>query len=214
MSIKSLQYYSPKHELMNRITHGIGIPLSIAGACYLGYLAAENPQTNIPALIVYAISLLAMFTSSTLYHSFNNPDIKYKMRIFDHISIFALIGGTYTAIVAYYLNNSTGNTFLLAMWTFIGIGALLKIFFTGRFTLLSTVIYLIVGGLGFFISKPLYQVLNKEVLLWVGIGAFLYAFGVIFYRIKSIPYHHSIWHLFVLGGAASHFIAIAIMLSA
>ena len=69
MSIKSLQYYTPKHEFMNRITHGIGIPLSIAGACYLGYLATENPQANIPALIVYAISLLAMFTSSTLYHS-------------------------------------------------------------------------------------------------------------------------------------------------
>jgi hemolysin III len=214
MSIKSLQYYEPKHELMNRITHGIGIPLSIVGACYLGNLASENPQTNITALIVYAISLLAMFTSSTLYHSFNNPDIKYKLRIFDHISIFALIGGTYTAIVAFYLHNNTGNIFLLAMWTFIGLGSLLKIFFTGRFTLLSTIIYLLVGGLGFFISKPLYQVLNKEVLLWVGVGALFYTVGVIFYRIKTIPYHHSIWHLFVLGGAASHFVAIAIMLGA
>ncbi|SMO65014.1 PAQR family membrane homeostasis protein TrhA [Solitalea koreensis] len=212
MAVKALQYYDPKHEFMNRLTHGIGIPLSIAGGSYLVSLAIQNPRTNLSALIVYMVSLLAMFTSSTLYHSVSNPDIKHKMRIFDHISIFALIGGTYTAIITYYLKNNIGNNFLLTMWTFIGLGALLKIFFTGRFTLLSTLIYIAVGGLGFFIAKPLYQVLNKEVLLWVGIGAFLYASGVVFYRTKTIPYHHSIWHLFVLGGALSHFIAIALML--
>lgn len=140
-----------KIEIVNAISHGFGILWAVVAS---PVLIARVVQTNNLILtfgvVFYCFTILLMFTFSTLYHTFSNPLVKKTLRIFDHISIFFLIGGTYVPFIILYTSSQTAFWFLIIQWTLIAFGVLKKIFFTGQFRLLSTLIYIFIGCLVFF----------------------------------------------------------------
>jgi len=151
---------------------------------------------------------LLVYTCSTLYHSFHQPKVKRVLHILDHISIYFMIAGSYTPFVLTYLYNTTGITLLSILWGLTIIGSFFKLFFTGRFEKLSVALYLIMGWMIVFIARPVVANLPMDCILMILAGGLSYTIGVIFYRWEKSPYHHAIWHLFVLGGSICHYIAV------
>ncbi|MEO5650910.1 MAG: hemolysin III family protein [Ginsengibacter sp.] len=198
-----------QQELVNSIIHGFGIIFGIVSIPILIALAIKS--NNTPGVIgaaIYGFCFLQLFTFSTLYHGFQHAQVKRVLEILDHISIYFLIAGTYTPFLLIYLDNPFGITLLTILWCLTAIGIVFKIFFTGRWNLLSTIIYIamgcimIVGGRTFFINIP------SEVMTMILIGGALYLFGVIFYLWEKYPYNHAVWHFFVLAAAVCHYVAI------
>ncbi len=195
-------------EKLNAISHGLGIILGVFG---LFFLLAQNTQKTIYAtlsIIVYSLCFIVLFTASTLYHSVSNFNLKQKFRVIDHISIYLLIAGTYTPVALINLEAGNGWLIFYTVWAFAGIGIILKLFFTGKFEAISLLLYL---AMGWLIVLDFQNLLDNTSnlgtqLLFLG-GAF-YTLGIIFYALQRIPYNHFIWHLFVLGGAISHWLFI------
>jgi hemolysin III len=200
---------SEQEELINTITHGLGILFAaIASPFLLAYVNNSGTDGNFWAVAIFCFGMLTVYTSSTLYHAVREKKLKYKLRIWDHISIFFLIGGSYTAIVQRYVNAETATTFLITMWSIIAAGSLLKIFFTGKFSKLELMLYVGLGWMAFFIFKPLSQTMPLDVFWWLLAGGLFYMSGVFFYARKKMLYNHGVWHCFVLGGTISHFVAV------
>jgi hemolysin III len=197
-----------QEELFNAVTHGIGFLLATALVPLLLTKASHSGITITIASAVFSFGFLMTYLSSTLYHSIHKPEAKKNLRIWDHISIFFLIGGTYTPIVVKYTNHQTALVFLGTMWFLIICGSALKIFFTGKYDTLSTTIYVTLGWLIVFIIKPLYTNTSFEVFMWILAGGLAYTFGVIFYKWEKLKYQHGIWHLFVLAGTLFQYVAI------
>lgn len=198
-----------EEEIANAITHGIGFLLALILVPLLLLKATNNEAPKILyATLIFSFGFLMAYLSSTIYHLVEKPKAKKILRIWDHISIFFLIGGTYTPIVIKYTDNKTAFLFLGIMWTLIIVGSLLKIFFTGKHDKLSTVIYIVLGWMAIFIFKPLMSNMPIEVFVWILAGGLAYTFGVIFYKWRSLTFQHSIWHLFVLAGTLLQYVAI------
>jgi hemolysin III len=186
-------------EIANSITHGIGIIFGIAALPVLSALAAtKNHNTAVIGAAVYAFCFLLLFTFSTLYHAFQHPGVKRVLHMFDHISIYFLISGTYTPFLLNYMMNTTGITMLVVLWSLTFIGIFFKIFFTGRFNYVSTVIYLGMGWILLFSGRQFFAAVPTDV-------------GVVFYLWEKFLYHHVIWHLFVLSAAICHYVAVLLM---
>lgn len=199
--------YKAEEEL-NAISHGLGIILGVFG---LFFLLAQNTQKTTYAtlsIIVYSLCFIVLFTASTLYHSVSNFNLKQKFRVIDHISIYLLIAGTYTPVALINLEAGNGWLIFYIVWAFAFTGTILKLFFTGKFEVISLLLYL---AMGWLIVLDFQNLLDNTStlgtqLLFLG-GAF-YTLGIFFYAWKRIPYNHFIWHLFVLGGAISHWLFI------
>jgi len=198
-----------KQELVNSIIHGFGIIFGIISIPIL--IALSIKSNNIPGVIgaaIYGFCFLQLFTFSTLYHGFQQVQVKRALEIFDHISIYFLISGTYTPFLLIYMDNSFGITLLAILWGLTAIGIVFKIFFTGRWNIVSTIIYIgmgcimVAGGQTFFTSIP------SDVLTMIFIGGALYLIGVVFYLWEKYPYNHAVWHFFVLAAAVCHYVAI------
>ena len=199
--------YKTEEEL-NAISHGLGIILGVFG---LFFLLAQNTQKTTYAtlsILIYSLCFIVLFTASTLYHSVSNFNLKKKFRVIDHISIYLLIAGTYTPVALINLEAGNGWLIFYIVWAFALIGIILKIFFTGKFEAISLLLYLAMGWLIVLDFQNLLDNISTlgAQLLFLG-GAF-YTLGIIFYAWKRIPYNHFIWHLFVLGGAISHWLFI------
>ena len=195
-------------EQLNAASHGIGALLGIAGLVLLIVFNTNKTDWSLFSVIVYGISLIVLFTASTLYHSMKGEKRKHYFRIIDHISIYLLIAGTYTPVLLITLEKSLGWPLF---WTVLGIavfGVILKLFFTGRFEIFSTLLYLVMGWLIVFDFTNLSEAIGSKGVLWFFAGGLFYTVGIIFYAIHRIPYNHVIWHLFVLGGAIGHFFMI------
>ncbi|MBY0476711.1 MAG: hemolysin III family protein [Chitinophagaceae bacterium] len=206
------EHSSLRLEIANSITHGIGIIFGIAALPVLGTLAAA--KNNIPAVVgasVYGFCFLLLFTFSTLYHAFQHPRVKKVLHVFDHVSIYFLIAGTYTPFLLNYMMNATGITMLVVLWSLTFLGIFFKLFFTGRFNFISTLIYVGMGWILLFSGKQFFQAVPWPVLLMIIIGGVLYSIGVIFYLWEKLYYHHVIWHLFVLAAAICHYVAVLLM---
>jgi len=198
-----------KQELTNSIIHGFGIIFGVIAIPLLIALATKSENTaGVIGAAIYGFCFLQLFTFSTLYHGLQNPQAKRVLEILDHIGIYFLIAGTYTPFILIYLNNTFGIILLSILWGLTVFGIFFKIFFTGRWNLLSTLIYiamgliLFIGGRLFFINIP------WPVLIMIFIGGGLYLFGVIFYLWDKYPYNHAVWHFFVLAAAICHYVAI------
>ncbi len=203
-----------EEELANTITHGIGVVFTLIGIPFLLNSArATGSVTSYYAVCIFGGGMLAVYLSSTLYHAAKSAIIKRRLHICDHVSIYFLIGGTYAPIVVHYLDSHTAAIFLILQWMVICCGAILKIFFTGRFEAVSLIVYLFLGWSALFLVEYLWAAMSFEVFIWILTGGLSYTIGVIFYRMDKHKYAHSIWHLFVLGGTAAHYIAIAEMFS-
>ena len=200
-------------EKWNAYSHGLGILLAIIG----GYLLLQKNVSGVPylerSLIAYAISVVVLFTASTVYHAVQNPKIKKRLRIFDHISIYYLIAGTYTPVCLTVLIPSKGWLLFYLVWGIALFGTILKIFFTGKFEAFSLVLYGIMGWLIVIDLPYLIEHMSDMGLLYLSLGGAFYTIGILFYAIKKIPYNHLIWHFFVLGGAICHWHLISNLIS-
>lgn len=202
-----------RKEVANSISHGLGILFAIVAIPILLAIAAASGNTaGIVGASIYGFSFLFMYTSSTLYHSFQQPNIKKILRTFDHISIYFLIAGSYTPFILIGMMNTTGIILLCALWTIVLLGTIFKIFFVGRFEFMSTALYLGMGWMAIFVAKPFMAALSTETLILLAAGGILYTIGVIFYVNKKIVYSHAIWHLFVLAASVCHFAAVLVAL--
>lgn len=195
-------------EQLNAWSHGIGVVLGIVGLILL--IVNSNPQTpwSLFSVIIYGLSIIVLFLASTLYHAIKNDTRKFYFRIVDHISIYLLIAGTYTPVLLITLPDSLGWILFWVVWGIAAFGVILKLFFTGRFEVFSTLLYLVMGWLIVFDFSTLYERLDANGILLLFVGGLFYTLGIIFYAIEKIPYNHVIWHFFVLGGAICHFFMI------
>lgn len=194
-----------KQEILNTLSHGMGIVLGVVG---LIFLLVKNNNSNIYSTLsiwTFGLSLIILYTSSTIYHFFVNENWKKKARVLDHMSIFLLIAGTYTPICLITLEKSSGWTLFTIVWTIAALGIIMKIFLTGKVDKLSLLLYLVMGWLLVFDIKNIANSMTSQALLFLVLGGVLYTLGTIFYARDKMPYAHFIWHLFVLGGSASHY---------
>lgn len=199
--------YSPREEMANAISHGIGALLSIIGLIMLTYNAAlTNDILRITSFAIYGTSLVILFSASTVYHALKEPKAKLLFKLFDHCAIYLLIAGTYTPLMLITLNGLTGYTMLIIVWLLAIAGIIFKIRFGNQYKIISVTSYLGMGLISLVCIKPLYLALTGDGLLFLCLGGLFYSVGIIFYLNKRIPFNHAIWHLFVLAGAISHFI--------
>ena len=202
-----MRLQSPFEEKLNALTHGIGAFLSLIGLTLLIAFDTHKTPNSLFSVIVYGSSVLLLFTASTLYHSAKDDKRKHYFRILDHISIYFLIAGTYTPVLVIILFDSLGWILLYIVWGIAAFGIVLKLFFTGKYEVFSTLLYLAMGWLIVFDFSELSYKINEGKLFLIT-GGVSYTIGIVFYAIKSIPFNHVIWHLFVLMGALCHFLMI------
>ena len=200
-----------RQELINSITHGFGILFGIICIPILVTDAVKNGNTEgTVGAAIYGFSFLMVFTFSTLYHGLQEQRVKRLMKILDHISIYYLIAGTYTPFLLIYVNNSTGITLLVILWVLAFFGTVYKCFFTGRWEILSTLIYLGMGWIMLAAGRSFFANMPVSVITLILAGAGLYTLGVYFYIWERYKYSHAIWHSFVLAAAICHYTAILI----
>lgn len=203
---------TPKEELANSLTHGFGLVLSLIGLVNLVVMATLRGGTAIHLVTVnvYCGSLIVLYAASTVYHGVVDPKLKHICRILDHASIYILIAGTYTPVCLLMLPPSWGWPLFGIQWGLALIGVVFKVFFTGKFDKVSTIVYLGMGWLAVVALKPIIDNMPAGGLALMAAGGISYSLGVIFYRMDRMPFAHAIWHVFVMGGSACHFLMIAL----
>jgi hemolysin III len=210
LSLSTDSAHEIREEIFNSLTHGIGALAALAGGAVLITLAAVwGDGWQLSGAIVFGIALLLLYTASTLYHAIQHPVAKSRLKVFDHCAIYVLIAGTYTPFTLIGLRGAWGWSLFGAIWGLALSGVVFKLFFTGRFKKLSTVIYIGMGWLIVVAIKPMLTLLDTSTLVWLLLGGVFYTLGTFFYHRESIRYSHAIWHLFVVGGSACHFVAVS-----
>ncbi len=204
-----IHFYTKKEEVLNVVTHAFGIALSLVGLILLikKSITLTNPLYFASAL-VFGISLVLLYTASTVYHSASKKRWRYKLNIVDHSAIYVLIAGTYTPFSLITLSGTTGWIIFGVVWGIALVGVSLKLFFTGKFKLVSTIIYVLMGWIIIFAIKPLIENLSSEGLFWLFAGGAFYTLGAVLFLIEKLKFNHAIFHIFVLAGSFSHFIAV------
>ena len=201
--------YSPPEEMTNIISHAIGLVLSIVALLLMLIRASESGDTlHIVSAAIFGFSLIALYAASTLYHSAKDPKARSRLRINDHATIYILIAGTYTPFTLITLNGWVGWTIFGVSWGMALAGVILKLFFTGKYNALSTLMYVLMGWIIIFAVKPLINSLSPEGIFWLVAGGVSYTTGAVIYSIKKIKFNHAIFHLFVLLGSICHFISV------
>ncbi|CAI8170837.1 MAG: Uncharacterised protein [Polaribacter sp. SA4-10] len=209
MSEKLNHIYSKKEEFLNVFSHGLGLFLSLLAFPLLILKSFEyNGFWKPVSFIIYGTSLVILYSASTFYHASKKPKIRRKLNIFDHAAIYVLISGSYTPFCLVGLDSSLGWYMFIFIWLFAFFGIILKLFFTGKYDKISTVIYLLMGWQVLLFIKPLASSLSKNELYLLILGGLFYTVGAILYSIKKLPYNHAIFHVFVLLGSLSHFLSI------
>lgn len=205
----SKRIQTPKEELANAVSHGIGLVFGLIGIPFLIQKTLQTDQLSaLIGAIAFSLGIVMVYTFSTLYHATTNPKWKSKLQIWDHISIYFLIAGSYTPMVLAVLKQDKAILFLSILWASVLVGSLFKLFFTGRFKMLSVVIYLTMGWLAVFFIQDILDQISFETLAWIGAGGLAYTVGVYFYIKSDKLYYHTVWHIFVLAGTFAHFVAV------
>lgn len=205
--------FSKRDEIASAITHGVGALLAIAGLVLLiVFSSLYGNAWHITSFTIFGAMMVILYTTSTLYHSLTHLRAKKIFRQFDHMAIFLLIAGTYTPFCLTILRGWVGWTLFGIVWSCAIGGVVLKAFRTGKAVLISTFLYVILGWAVIFVIKPIYQSMTPAGFLFLVLGGACYTGGVIFFLKDRIPFFHSIWHLFVLGGSVFHFFAIISLL--
>jgi hemolysin III len=214
MSIATATMTSPHHvadELASSVIHGIGIALSIAGlAVLVAFAALHGNALTVVACAVFGTSLVLLYTASTLYHSVSVVTAKPALRALDHIAIYVLIAGTYTPFTLIALPDAWGWSLFAAVWTLSLAGSALELGLFKRYHKLAVLLYVGMGWIGMIAFRPLSDYLQSGGMgLLIG-GGVAYTLGVPFYLWRRLPYHHALWHVFVLAGSVLHFLAVVL----
>ena len=205
----STSQYSALEESINVSSHALGFVLSIIamGALLLHSLPGGD-LLKIVSSAIFGCALVLTYATSTIYHSSRSPLQRSRMRIMDHACIYLLIAGTYTPFVLIVLQGFIGWTIFGISWGMAITGITLKIFFTGRYRLLFTLMYLFMGWLIVFAIVPLIEKMPVIGMRWLVAGGLAYSMGAILYAIRKIPLNHAIFHVFTMVGSICHFIAV------
>lgn len=198
--------YSPFEEKINIYSHFSGIILGVVAITLL-LLKATSPLA-LGVYLVYGCCMLSLFVASTLYHSEKNTLRRAKLKVFDHCAIYLMIAGSYIPFLILGIGDIWAYALLAGVWILAITGIILKLFYTGRYKLLSTISYVLLGWIVIIAIKPLIEHLSSHTLLWLSLGGVFYTLGAVLYQIKQIPLNHALFHLFVLAGAYAHFHAI------
>jgi len=198
--------YTFGEELANSLTHGFGLLLSIAGLCGLMFVASGVRETA--SCLVYGITLILVYATSTLYHGARRADAKQLLRTLDHVAIFLLIAGTYTPFVLIAMRGAWGWSLFVAVWTLAAVGAVFELTALRRMRGVMIALYIGMGWIGLVAIKPLVAALPTPGLWLLFGGGVSYTFGVLFYVWRGLRYHHAVWHLFVLGGSVLQYFAV------
>ncbi|MGE0087365.1 MAG: hemolysin III family protein [Desulfococcaceae bacterium] len=202
-------YYPPAEENINIISHAAGFILSIIASVFL--LIHANLHGNIWHIVSFGIfgaSLMILYAASAFYHSAKMSKLRKKLNIVDHASIYVLIAGTYTPFTLVTLKGMIGWVIFGISWGMALTGIILKLFFTGKFDLISTIMYVLMGWIIIFAIKPLAQNLPSEGVFWLFAGGISYTIGAVLYSIDKIKFNHAIFHIFVLMGSFCHFMSV------
>lgn len=204
-----ITYYESKEEKLNVITHFIGLILSVAALVLLVvYASLYGTAKHITSFAIFGASLVVLYAASTTYHYSQSPKLRNRLNIFDHAAIYVLIAGTYTPFALIVLKGWIGWTIFGISWGLALVGIIFKFFFIGKYDKISTITYVLMGWVIIFAIKPLIENFSANGLLWLLVGGLFYTIGAILYSIKKIKYNHAIFHIFVLLGSFSHFIAV------
>ncbi len=197
-----------KVEWANVLTHFIGIIFS----CYATFILLSY-QSNNYGLYFFIVGLFAVYCSSTLYHSIALYPLKRKMQVLDHLAIFLLIGGTHCPFIVGYTSGTTRMLLLLIIIALVVLGFIYKLFFFDKFQKISLLYYLALGWFAIIDIPLMWANISVECLQYIGLGGLFYTSGTIFYKMEKLPYHHAIWHIFVLLGSYYHYVAVLAMLN-
>lgn len=195
-------------ERVSSLIHGLGAALSVLGLIALVTKAARlGAPIDVVSAAIYGASLVCLFSASTLFHSSTEPRRKHRLLVFDHLSIYLLIAGTYTPICL-GVAGPWGWGLFAAIWCIAAIGLLFKLLFWGRFEWLHVVFYLLMGWMIVVAYKPFLPLLPDALVAWAVAGGVAYSLGTIFFMLRAIPFNHTIWHVFVLAGSACFYVGI------
>ena len=197
-----------KEEFWNALTHFIGLLGSIIGISYLIHTNNNLPILNLSGVLFFGFGLTSVYLSSTLYHYVSEPILKEKLRIFDHISIYYLIAGSYAPVCLITLYDGQGLFVFLTVTALALFGTFFKIFLTGKFEFLFLLLYLVMGWLIVIEFNNILLYIDLYGIYLLVLGGVCYTIGVVFYSLDNLKYSHTIWHLFVLGGSISHYFMI------
>lgn len=201
--------YSIKEEFANSITHGIGIVLAIgASGILIAFAGTYGNPWHVISVSVYGFTLILLYTASTLYHSIRAPRTKSILQILDHAAIYMLIAGTYTPFTLVNLRGPWGWSLFAFVWCLAFIGTAIQFGQMERWRVVSLGLYVGMGWTVLVAIKPLISSVATGGLILLLLGGLAYTFGILFYRWKSLKFHHAVWHIFVLTGSSLHFFAV------
>lgn len=203
--------YTPAEERIHVLTHAAGVVMGIVGLSWMLYTSLSlDDSWRIAASTVYGISLILLFAASTVYHYFYESPHRSILKLIDHCAIYLLIAGTYTPFLLVSMRSSTGWWLFAAIWVLATAGIIKKIWIRHRYPRFSLITYLAMGWLCLLAGPELLASISPEGMAWLAAGGIAYTLGTVFYMRKSMAYHHVIWHVFVLIGAACHLLAVAV----
>lgn len=211
MDMANTHTYTRREEVANAITHGIGTVLSVAALVLLVVFASlKGTAWHVVSFSIYGTTMLLLYLNSTLVHSLKEGKAKDLFEFFDHSSIYLFIAGTYTPFLLVALRGTLGWSLFGVIWGIAVFGVFFKAFFVKKFLFMSTIFYIAMGWLIVIAWNPLSAVVATGGMVLLTVGGVLYTLGTIFYVWRGFPYHHAIWHVFVLAGSVTHFFAILI----
>lgn len=212
---KRARPFSFAEERIHSLTHGLGAVLAIPGLVALLLSAgARGDGLAVAAFAVYGVSLIAMLGISSTFHGLGPSKAKDVMSTVDNDAVYVLIAGTYTAYCLTALRSGSGPLLLAIVWAIAAVGIGVRTLFPGRFRLIALGCYLVMGWLlAPFLGEMRASLPGLSFALLLS-GGISYTLGTVFFALDRIPWLHTLWHLFVLGGAACHFFSVLALLPA
>jgi hemolysin III len=205
--------YSRREEVANAITHGIGTVLSVAALVLLVVFASlKGTAWHVVSFSIYGTTMLLLYLNSTLVHSLREGKVKDLFEFFDHSSIYLFIAGTYTPFMLVAIRGTLGWSLFGIVWGVALFGVAFKAFFVKKFLFMSTIFYIAMGWLIVIAWNPLSASVAGGGMTLLMTGGILYTLGTVFYVWRAFPFHHAVWHIFVLAGSVAHFFAVLIYL--
>jgi len=200
---------STAEEIANSVSHGVGVLAAVATAPIL--IVSAIRSGSVYAIIgasVFSATMVLLFLASTIYHAMPRNQIKSLLQMFDRGAIFFLIAGTYTPFTLGVLRGPWGWSLLGIVWSMVVVGIVFTVVFRRKYPILKTCLYLAMGWLVVVAIEPLMVSIPFEGMFWLLVGGLAYTVGIVFYAAKQVRYSHFVWHLFVILGAACHFVAV------
>lgn len=209
MSNSRTAQYTAVEEMLNAVSHGIGAVLGVAALIWmLQSSLALSDMWRVIASTIYGLSLIAMFTTSTVYHGMHQSSRRALFKLLDHCAIYLLIAGTATPFLLVAMDTELRWWLLSGIWALAAIGITSKLWIGHKHPRLSLASYLLMGWIMVIAVPQLNDAIGEHGIAWLVAGGVSYTVGAVFYMAKRVYLHHAIWHLFVLGGATCHFLAI------